>query len=255
MDVDGVDVVVAPAVHGPSLGLERRSSADGVELVLGAQHVSEHDEGAYTGEVVRPDARSPRRHDRARRALRAPAPVPHGRRDRRAHRGGRAARGPRADGLRGGDRGGARRRRDRGRARPPARRGALDGARPSRPSTSSSPTSRCGRSAPAARRPPRTPRPPARTSAPWPTRASASGAGALRVLYGGSVDPENAGELVAPPTTSTACWWAARASRPPRSPRSWARWPTATVLRLVPPGGRSCSPHCSSSSRPARRSG
>jgi len=50
MDVDAIDVVVLP----PFTALRSVSSvlgADGVPVILGAQHVSEHDEGAYTGEV------------------------------------------------------------------------------------------------------------------------------------------------------------------------------------------------------------
>jgi triosephosphate isomerase len=39
---------------------------------------------------------------------------------------------------------------------------------------------------------------PARTCARWPTSGSTGGAGALRVLYGGSVDQHNAAELVTP---------------------------------------------------------
>lgn len=53
MDVEGVDTVVLP----PFTDLRTVSSvldADGVELLLGAQHVSEHDEGAFTGEVAAP---------------------------------------------------------------------------------------------------------------------------------------------------------------------------------------------------------
>jgi triosephosphate isomerase (TIM) len=50
MDVEGVETVVL----APFTDLRTVSSvldADGVELRIGAQHVSEHDEGAYTGEV------------------------------------------------------------------------------------------------------------------------------------------------------------------------------------------------------------
>jgi triosephosphate isomerase (TIM) len=50
MDVEAVDTIVLP----PFSDLRTVSSvldADGVEVALGAQHVSEHDEGAYTGEV------------------------------------------------------------------------------------------------------------------------------------------------------------------------------------------------------------
>ena len=47
-------------------------------------------------------------------------------------------------------------------------------------------------------------------------------ADAVRVLYGGSVKPENVDELLAHPT-STARWSAARASMPTRSPRSCVR--------------------------------
>jgi triosephosphate isomerase (TIM) len=51
MDVAAVDVVVVP----PFTDLRSVSSAledDGVDVALGAQHVSEHDEGAFTGEVA-----------------------------------------------------------------------------------------------------------------------------------------------------------------------------------------------------------
>ncbi|HEV3212365.1 MAG TPA: triose-phosphate isomerase [Acidimicrobiales bacterium] len=51
MDVTALDVVVVP----PFTDLRSVSSAledDGVDVALGAQHVSEHDEGAYTGEVA-----------------------------------------------------------------------------------------------------------------------------------------------------------------------------------------------------------
>ena len=51
MDVDAIDVVVVPPFTRPSVGLERARATDGVEVGLGAQHASEHDEGAYTGEV------------------------------------------------------------------------------------------------------------------------------------------------------------------------------------------------------------
>jgi triosephosphate isomerase (TIM) len=50
MDIEGIEMVVLP----PFTDLRTVSSvldADGVELQLGAQHVSEHEEGAYTGEV------------------------------------------------------------------------------------------------------------------------------------------------------------------------------------------------------------
>ena len=50
MDVTAVEVTVVP----PFTDLRSVSSAledDGVDVVLGAQHVSEHDDGAYTGEV------------------------------------------------------------------------------------------------------------------------------------------------------------------------------------------------------------
>jgi triosephosphate isomerase (TIM) len=51
MDASNVDTIVLP----PFTDLRTVSSvidADGVEVQLGAQHVSEHDQGAYTGEVA-----------------------------------------------------------------------------------------------------------------------------------------------------------------------------------------------------------
>lgn len=53
MDVDAIDVVVLP----PFTDLRSVSSvlgADGVPVILGAQHVSDHDEGPFTGEVSAP---------------------------------------------------------------------------------------------------------------------------------------------------------------------------------------------------------
>ena len=74
--------------------------------------------------------------------------------------------------------------------------------RPTSP-RSSSPTSRSGRSAPAAPRPPSRPRRPAPSSATCCARRGAA-ADEVRILYGGSVKPGNAAELLALPDVDGA---------------------------------------------------
>ena len=104
-----------------------------------------------------------------------------------------------ADPLRRRDRGRARARRHRAQAAPPGPGGAREGRRSSACPRSSSPTSRSGRSAPAAARPPEQ----AQEAVAF-VRALVEGfdkqAGqAVRILYGGSLKPENAEELLALP--------------------------------------------------------
>ena len=117
---------------------------------------------------------------------------------------GGAGRRPRADPLRRRERGGARGRPDRGGAGAPAAGRPRRGRRRRTSPRSSSPTSRSGRSAPGA--PPRPSRPrrrcafirdvAARFAAPPPTQ--------IRILYGGSVKPDNAAELLAQPDVDGA---------------------------------------------------
>ena len=161
-------------------------------------------EGAFTGEVSARMLERARRRRRAARPLRA-APVL--RRDRQ----GAAGEGP------GGARGGlcsrssasARPRRSASAATPSAAcatrsRRALDGRRPTPRRSSRSPTSRSGRSAPArSRRPSRRRRRSAFVRAlvgrPREVRSRV-----VRILYGGSVKPENAAELLALPDVDGA---------------------------------------------------
>ena len=161
-------------------------------------------------------------------------------------------------------------RRDARGARDAARRSPCSTARFARDSTgspatrsprSSSPTSRCGRSAPArTRRPPRPTRRIAHIRARLRQWFGGAPADACRILYGGSVKPDNIREL-AGLETSTARSWAARASKRARSSKSsggrrprasaacgWsdARRPQAEMPRETVRSVRSDFVHCPS---------
>ena len=154
------------------------------------------DQGAFTGEVSAADAGRARR--AAGRSSATASAGPCSARPTRPRSGAPLA--AQADGLDGD----LLRRRDPGRARGgetfevldrrPLALGALD------PAGWWSPTSRCGRSAPAATRPragpggPRLPAPAARRDA-----SAADGRARLRILYGGSLKPDNARELLGQP--------------------------------------------------------
>ena len=198
---DGVDV----AVCAPFLALQALvDSARGSRVQIFAQTMHEADEGAFTGEV------SPRMlaeidvagvvlgHSERRQlfgetdralALKVPAALEAG-----LH----------PDPVRGRDRGGARARRHRAQAAPPGPGGAREGRASSGSPRSSWPTSRSGRSGrAAARRPSRRRRP--SPSCARSSRASTRTRGqAVRILYGGSLKPENAEELLALPDVDGA---------------------------------------------------
>ena len=99
---------------------------------------------------------------------------------------------------------GARGRRDRAQAPPPGAEGARGGRRRPRSPTSSSPTSRSGRSARARSRRPTRPRRRSPSSARSSAIASPDAAERVRLLYGGSVKPDNAAELLAQPDVDGA---------------------------------------------------
>ena len=198
-DVAAVDV----SVHPPFTDLRTVQTLvekEGIPVALGAQHCSDEDAGARTGEV------SPRMLARLgtryvhRRPLRAPHAVRHDRR----HGGGHAQGGPapRHDThrLRGGDRGGA---------RPGADRGEAGGPGAGRPR---GPDPRGGRGPGAGLRADLGHRHRASRLRPMDAEdacvfirslvakvAGEAAAEAVRIQYGGSVQAENAADLMAEP--------------------------------------------------------
>ena len=153
---------------------------------------------------LRRDAHRDRGERRAARAFGAP-PVRLRNRPRAPGEGsGRARRRPSADPVRGGDRGRARARRDRSAScAPRCRRRSRRLPRIASP-TWSSRTSRSGRSAPARSRPPRSPRRRSRSSARWSATARRRPPSGVRILYGGSVKPDNAAEILVQPDVDGA---------------------------------------------------
>ena len=179
---------------------------DKLRIRYGAQDLSVHDSGAYTGEIIRRDARQARLH------LRRWS----GHSERRQYHGEttRVVNAKVAAAFRSGlvpDR--VRRRGPRRSARPatrsrtrwPRSTARSRGSPPSRSRTSSSPTSRSGRSAPARWRRRRTPRRSARRSGPRIAELySATVADGVRVLYGGSVRRRTSPRIMAQPDVDGA---------------------------------------------------
>jgi triosephosphate isomerase len=75
-DFEAVEVAVLPP-YTDLRSVQTLVDGDKLRLVYGAQDLSRHDSGAYTGRGLRRHARAARVHLRRRRALRAPA-VPRG---------------------------------------------------------------------------------------------------------------------------------------------------------------------------------
>ena len=127
------------------------------------------------------------------------------------------------------DRGRTTRRPDRRRAQPADRR--LGAGRGNAPTSWSSPTSRSGRSAPGSRHRMMTLSPPMPIyGRGWRSASVRSRRDAIRILYGGSVKPDNADEPSWRLTASTVPWSAAPASK------------RRISLRLSPPAGESPRP-------------
>ena len=196
-DYGKVEVVVVPPFTDLR-SVQTLVDGDRLSMQYGAQDVSTHDSGAYTGEisagmlaklgctyVVVGHSRAPRVPRRDRRGRQRQGAQGARRRDDPDRVRRRGPRGPPGRRARAAHAGAGRRLA--GRASPPSRSPAW-----------SSPTSRCGRSAPA-RSPPRTTR---RRSARRSGRrirevhgdAAADG---VRVLYGGSVKAANVGGIMA----------------------------------------------------------
>ena len=191
--------------------------------------------GAFTGEVSRADAHRDRRPRRRARALRAPPVLRRDRRGAAEKLAGGARRRASADPLRRRDRGGARARRHRAQAAPPGpggprevhaeRRRGHDRLR-----ADLGDRHRQGRDA----------RPGAGGDRASSARSSATRPGSgrrVRVLYGGSVKPDNAAELLALPDIDGALVGGASLERS-RSRRSW---PPAAALSPPPASASSSS--------------
>ena len=89
-DLEAVEVAVLPPFTDIR-SVQTLIDADHLSIGYGAQDVSVHDSGAYTGEVSGADARQARLQLRDRRALRAPSVPPRGRRDRGCQGAGRTS--------------------------------------------------------------------------------------------------------------------------------------------------------------------
>ena len=213
----GVDTVVLP----PFTDLRTVSSvldADGVD-VAARRPARERARRRARSPARSPPRCSPASASRvvARRPLRAPAALLHGRRDGRAHRGGRA---PRGASCRCSAWGRPRRSATAGRPRTCSPASSTPGSPRcpgSTPSTSSSPTSPCGRSARGARPPPRTPASPARTSARLADKRLDGGARRAAHPLRGLGRPAQRRRARGARRRRRRCSWAARASRPRRS--------------------------------------
>ena len=196
-DFAAVEVVVLPPFTDLR-SVQTLIDGDQLELRYGAQDLSVHDSGAYTGEVSGAMlaklgctyvvvGHSERREYHAETDevvnAKVKAAFKHGAHPDPLRR--RGARGPPGRQAR------------RARARP-ARRGPRGHPRRAGRAPSSSPTSRSGRSAPARSRRRRTPRRSARRSAPgWPSCTAETLADGVRILYGGSVKSGNIASIMA----------------------------------------------------------
>ena len=176
-----------------ALWLVRRQAARAAACCVFAQNMHQEPEGAFTGEISRADAHRAGRGRRGARPLRAAAVL---RRDRpRAPGQGarRAGRRPRAD-----PRAWARPRRSASsgeterKLRHQVQEGLEKRARRATWPRWWSPTSRSGRSAPARWPPPSRRRRRSGSCARWSATARRRPAERMRVLYGGSVKPDNA---------------------------------------------------------------
>ena len=194
--VDGVDV----AICAPFTALGAMvDSTRGSRVEVFAQNMHEAPQGAFTGEVSAPMLVELDVHG-----------VVLGHSERRqyfcetdralaAEGAGRARRGPEADPLRRRDRGGARGGGHPAQAAPPGAGGAREPRRRAARRRRRSPTSRSGRSGPARSRRPSRRRRRSRSCARWSPTGDRTQAERTRILYGGSVNADNAAELLALP--------------------------------------------------------
>ena len=118
-ELEAAEVVVLPPFTALR-SVQTLVTGDKLEIGYGAQDLSPHDSGAYTGDVSGAHAQRPGLPVRGRRPLRAAGDPRRGRRRRRGQGAGGAAARPRPDPLRGGGAGG-----------PPGRRARRAHARPS----------------------------------------------------------------------------------------------------------------------------
>ena len=193
---DKVDVTVVPPFTDLR-SVQTLVDGDKLRLTYGAQDVSQHDSGAYTGEISgaflaklgctfavvgHSERRTYHNEDDALVAAKAAAALEHGLTPIVCIGEGLEIReaGDHVD------------------YNVNQLRARWPGCRPSRSPRSSSPTSRCGRSAPAGWQVPQTRRRCApRSATSSPSSPSADIAASVRVLYGGSVNAKNVGEIVA----------------------------------------------------------